>query len=930
MSESVLQTRWPRELIHHVFRYIHPGSVLKYSRLCRWMRICLSDPHFASLNLQCFDETSIDFDQLWLHWPPAYQEGYARKRQKHLQEEALRNMGCSFNFDVRWTVQTIDSVSIPQAIGFFEDLTHLTLENTFGFIGVIPDGVAALQSLRLLSISKMLDPQPFPIGICQLTNLTHLSLVHCSLMGTLPVEITKLTSLVSLNIGHNALYGTLPSDIGQLLRLHNLSLEDNQFSGPLPASLFDLAELEVLILDSNKFTGSDTLSDPITMMATGGVKSYNHVYPTTVKIESYTNSDEFELIECEKDMRGRDLKKKIEKHLDLSGDYKIFAVETKPSSSLPELVDEDNVKDICEKFSTYHLEVSGNLPVASGIRQRLGSNAALVREQVKIITRIDDEYDVMISYSWGTKDQVNDLYNALLDTFPGIKIWIDKERIQTDIFDGMTEGIVSSAVIIVCLSVPYLKSTNCQREIKYAGDLNRPLIPAYMFGPNDNVAEFRKDKKLGVPFFLTAGTLYADFKSERAGSPEWDGAFQVIVGQIRAKLPKFSPFSIENFKLPSMINLPEESKSSSRELLKLWLKPVDFRSTLEYFHGAFVDGTCKQMFDIILEWALSDDDSLIMWLNSGHGTGKSFFAWYLSQHLPDHLFIRGIYFFCSHDDYRRNNPASIIQTLVWMLSEQLPAIRNHIAAEMNVDATRLESSILSNPYKCFEALIIEGFKICEDPNRIVLVVIDGLDECDSKTRHMLLTKFCDLIPKLPKYVKFVVTSRPEKDVFDGLQNTDLFELPPKPKSESVARVALEETLFDYAKTTALNVKLFLENRCLDIWDVEGMHIVKALENKLNEKASFFLTAQLLFNHLSNQNATVQESEVIIESVEFHVGNIFTMILEAAEVEETILINVLGVLFFAREPVDIKTLSYLSDTSLRETLCCLDKVKVKLF
>ncbi|KAJ3081095.1 cytokinesis protein 3, partial [Rhizoclosmatium hyalinum] len=412
-------------------------------------------------------------------------------------------------------------------------------------------------------------------------------------------------------------------------------------------------------------------------MATGGVKSYNHVYPTTVKIESYTNSDEFELIECEKDMRGRDLKKKvygarinsvlkwvcdpsdvapfrfsnfvpfevvlkgalepslkirvfefslehlkqkIEKHLDLSGDYKIFAVETKPSSSLPELVDEDNVKDICEKFSTYHLEVSGNLPVASGIRQRLGSNAALVREQVKIITRIDDEYDVMISYSWGTKDQVNDLYNALLDTFPGIKIWIDKERIQTDIFDGMTEGIVSSAVIIVCLSVPYLKSTNCQREIKYAGDLNRPLIPAYMFGPNDNVAEFRKDKKLGVPFFLTAGTLYADFKSERAGSPEWDGAFQVIVGQIRAKLPKFSPFSIENFKLPTIINLPEESKSSSRELLKLWLKPVDFRSTLEYFHGAFVDGTCKQMFDIILEWALSDDDSLIMWLNSGHGT----------------------------------------------------------------------------------------------------------------------------------------------------------------------------------------------------------------------------------------------------------------------------------------------------------------------
>ncbi|ORY44325.1 hypothetical protein BCR33DRAFT_765973 [Rhizoclosmatium globosum] len=757
------------------------------------------------------------------------------------------------------------------------------------------------------------------------------------------------------------------------------------------------------------------------MMASSGVKSYNHTYPTNVKVESYTNSDEFELIECEKDMRGRDLKEKIiesfdidttynvlvlylkenpsgtryyrllsdavrinsvlkwvreacniapfsfsdfvpfvvvlrgalepsvkirvfefslehlqqkiKKTLDLSGNYKIYAVEIQNSTSASvELIDEDNVKDICRNFSNYRLEISRDLLVASKLKTSVDSKPD--KQQVIIGSQNDDEYDVMISYSWHTKDQVDDLYNALLEAFPGIKIWIDRERMKTDIFDGMTEGIVCSNAIIVCLSAPYLKSVNCQREIKFAGDLNRPLIPAYMFGPNDKVTEFREDKKLGVPFLLTAGALYADFKSQRAGSPEWNRAFQVITGQIQAKVPRLRRIATElSQELPNIANETVEAhsfKPSVVNSLEVWLNPVDFRSTVEYFHGAFVDGTCKQLFDIVLEWALSDDESLIMWVNSGHGTGKSFFAWYLSYHLPDHLFIRGIYFFCSHDDYRRNEPASIVRTLAWMLSEQLPAIKNHIETEMKTDTAQLgagNSSILVNAYKSFEVLIVEGFKTCEDPNRIVLIVIDGLDECNPKTRNILLQVFGDLIPMLPKFVKFVITSRPEKDIFDALENTEMFELPPNRRSESATPIALTTSVFDYARDTVMNVKIFLEKQCLDLWGEGGTLVVDTLETKMSEKGgSGFLVLQVLFNHLSNQNVTVDKAREILESSAFHIDDIYTMLLVVADVETNVLKRVLGVLFFAYQPVDIKTLYHLSDLPLRDVLCCLEKIR----
>ncbi|ORY49118.1 hypothetical protein BCR33DRAFT_695621 [Rhizoclosmatium globosum] len=67
-----------------------------------------------------------------------------------------------------------------------------------------------------------------------------------------------------------------------------------------------------------------------------------------------------------------------------------------------------------------------------------------------------NEFDVMLSYSWTTKEQVLGLCDALTEILPGIKIWVDRDEMNGNVNLAMARGILKSSVIIVCLSVAYL------------------------------------------------------------------------------------------------------------------------------------------------------------------------------------------------------------------------------------------------------------------------------------------------------------------------------------------------------------------------------------------------------------------------------------------------------------------------------------------
>ena len=86
------------------------------------------------------------------------------------------------------------------------------------------------------------------------------------------------------------------------------------------------------------------------------------------------------------------------------------------------------------------------------------------------------DYDVFMSYNWGSKPYVRKLYDYLTN-IQSFKVWIDDKELTNDLlFDQLGKGIKSSKCFVCCITKKYCDSDNCQKELNYASVLKKPLI----------------------------------------------------------------------------------------------------------------------------------------------------------------------------------------------------------------------------------------------------------------------------------------------------------------------------------------------------------------------------------------------------------------------------------------------------------------------
>ena len=76
----------------------------------------------------------------------------------------------------------------------------------------------------------------------------------------------------------------------------------------------------------------------------------------------------------------------------------------------------------------------------------------------------------------------------------------------------------------------------------------------------------------------------------------------------------------------------------------------------------------------------------------------------------------------------------------------------------------------------FALLFKEPFSSVKDPGRNMLIVIDGLDESDYHDRNELLEVIVNHFCKLPMWIRFLVTSRPEINIAKTLRHLQPFQL----------------------------------------------------------------------------------------------------------------------------------------------------------
>lgn len=174
-------------------------------------------------------------------------------------------------------------------------------------------------------------------------------------------------------------------------------------------------------------------------------------------------------------------------------------------------------------------------------------------------------------------------------------------------------------------------------------------------------------------------------------------------------------------------------------------------------HQECMPGTRGEWIDEIINWLLSETpEEVAFWVNGIPGSGKSTLAQTIARHprIKDYL--------KSHIFFKRESTAR--QDILVLVAYRLAMSNATVAQEI---ASRLHKPRLGL-LESFTNLILEPLLAAERLGKLeepVVIILDALDEYGSPgSRASFLQLLSDEFSKLPRRVRFLVTSRPEADL----------------------------------------------------------------------------------------------------------------------------------------------------------------------
>ena len=127
----------------------------------------------------------------------------------------------------------------------------------------------------------------------------------------------------------------------------------------------------------------------------------------------------------------------------------------------------------------------------------------------------------------------------------------------------------------------------------------------------------------------------------------------------------------------------------------------------------------------------------------------------------------GAAYFCRHNDGTRNDPRHLLGTIACQLCDCNCKYNNLVGGEDGVRMMLANSKL--GVQELFTKLLEEPLGKCTPCQQRKLVIIDALDETEYESREDFLELVKERFPRLPKWLVFLITSRPEHTVQSRLE-----------------------------------------------------------------------------------------------------------------------------------------------------------------
>ncbi|KAL9961751.1 hypothetical protein ACROYT_G030761 [Oculina patagonica] len=270
---------------------------------------------------------------------------------------------------------------------------------------------------------------------------------------------------------------------------------------------------------------------------------------------------------------------------------------------------------------------------------------------------------------------------------------------------------------------------------------------------------------------------------------EAHGAIQEVV-----KTQKENRETLQQVK-KSVENMTERRNMDKEDEILSKLAKINSRKVVEYHAERYQEGTRASVFERVEKW-LDDSSSSnrVMVISGNAGMGKSVISAIVCKIMQEAGRLSGTHF-CQHDKERYRNPKIMLQSLACQLSDSLPEYKNALlktlSRNLGVELNNMEVKDL------FEVLFEEPLSELKGPGRNILMVVDGLDESQYQGRNELLDVIACHFTKLPRWIRFLVTTRPEINIADSLKSFNPLQLEPNnEENQRDIRLLFEERLSD--------------------------------------------------------------------------------------------------------------------------------------
>ena len=347
--------------------------------------------------------------------------------------------------------------------------------------------------------------------------------------------------------------------------------------------------------------------------------------------------------------------------------------------------------------------------------------------------------------------------------------------------------------------------------------------------------------------------------------------------------------------------MKERSNGDKDDEMLRKLAEVNSQKVIEDHAEKYQEGTRQFFFESVEKW-LDDRSSpnRVMVISGTAGMGKSVIAAVICKRMQAAGRLSGSHF-CQHDKARYRNPKVMLQSLACQLSHSLPEYKETLvktlSGNLGVELNNMEVKDL------FELLFDELLSKLKDPGRNILLVIGGLDESEYQGRNELLDVISNHFIKLPRWIRLVVTTRPEINIADSLKSFNPLLLEPSDTQN------------------LLDMKLLFEKRLSGVIPQDHQEVI--VNNLVKKSEGLILYANLLV-HFIKENGSLLTPEELDSTLPSGISSVYQTHFKRLEgelhkelmIKEEQFLIFLSALTAAREPLllDFVSKLMLSGTS----------------